>query len=467
MARTALEIQQSIIATVNASDPSIEVDAGPIFDSSIVPISSELATDEALADSIDQLYSTSFIKTGTADQVAAYLTNFALAPGTGGFSNGVCVFASYTRLGPGEVTTVPVGALVANGDNSLVYTVTTQKQILGDNISAYYNITQGWYEILVPVQAVNAGSQYDLPAFRITNLLTGITGIDVVQNRLKITGGSDVESTESSFQRVENAFFGQNSGTINGVVKLVQNYSPELITSVAIVRSGEYNLFTRFVTSLALDVYIVGVLERIVTEENYTIPFLTNYITFLKGAVYRVDAVLVNGVTSTAWQLQNDTNTASQYSTNAQDKLVFPTLLLQPGDLVTVTYAYNGLLEDVTTNVFNSEQDNLFDMDILTRQMLNTAITLQGSVTVSSSATASAVITQVESLLFTLIETGVNGAVLQPEIVRQNLINQISGLSDFSWTKFTTTTGSLLNVEIINLPKNSIGKIDLSTLNIT
>ena len=71
-----------------------------------------------------------------------------------------------------------------------------------------------------------------------------------------------------------------------------------------------------------------------------------------------------------------------------------------------------------------------------------------------------------EEKLYTLIETGVSGDVFQPEIIRQKLIDQIAGLSNFFWIKFTTTTGSVLDVEIIELPKNAIAQIDTDTLDL-
>lgn len=465
MARTAEEIQTSVIDTMQTLDPSIEVDTGPIFDATIVPLSNELSVAEAKTENLALLYSTEFIKTATDEEVQAYITNFALAEGAGGNASGYCVFATYTRLQPGEIVTIPIGTLVANKDGSLIYETTEEKKLVGDNISAYYNATNAWYEISVPVQSVNSGAQYDLPAYRLIQLLTPIDGIDVIQNRLKISGGSDAESNDQKFARIENAFFGQNTGTINGVIKLVENYSPEKVSGVAVVRSGERDLFKRFSSSLALDVYVNGSEARTVTDENYTIQILSNYIVFNNSPVISVDSVTLNGVENTAWVVQKDSGVYAG-SPRAEDKLVFPELILQPGDLITVTYAYNGLLEDIKNDVFAPDQNNLFDMDILVREMLTTYLTLQGTSVASSSATPDTIKTQVEEFLYSAIETNTAGVMFQPEIIKQQMIDQIAGLSNFYWKKFTTTSSSLLDVETVELAKNSIAKIDAGTFDI-
>ena len=458
MSRTPDQVAQSIIAEAAILNASIQVDTGPIFDSMIGPVSNEFSTIEAEVEHLSQLYSTTFIQTASDADIEAYITNFALPEGNGSYASGNCQFATYTRLQPGETITIPVGALVSTSDNSIVYQVTAQRIMYGDTIDSYYNASNTWYEISAPVESVSSGNYANIPSLRITKLLTTIASIDIVTNKSPISGGIDAQDNVQKFQRIEDAFLGQDSGSQNGIIKLVANYAPETITAVAIVRSSDHDLFLRFVNQLALDVYVLGQNSQLIQEENYTLTTSTNYIILNSAPVLDIVSVSVNGVAYSYWQLELDTGVYAG-SNLSQDKLVFNDLFFI-GTIITVSYNYNYLMTDLKTNVFAANQDNLMDMDILVRQMLQQSIVLQGTIIPASSANVDTVIGLVQDQLYLLIENNINGYQYIPETVRQNLISTVSGLTDFIWYKFTTATASYSNIEIITLPKNTIGRID-------
>ena len=455
MARTADEIKKAMITNITNLNPSIEAEAGPIYDTVVSPVSTEFAEVEKDAEHLAQLYSTAFIKSAEEKDVNAYITNFSLPQGAGSYAKGNVYFATYTQLLAGEEIIIPEGTLVANSDKTLVYQVTEERKISGNTINTFYNAANSWYEVAAPIQAVNIGTTSNLPALRIVNLLTPIDRIDKVTNKEKIEGGLASESNERKFQRVENAFFGQNSGTQAGVIKTVESYSDK-VSAVTVVRSGDSDLFVRYTSKLAIDIYVLGTEEALVLEEEYTTQQDTNYITLNQNPVTSVSNVLISGTASTAWQFQADTSTLKK-STRAQDKVVFDSVLPK-NTTVTITYSYNKLLHNIA-NIFSSNQDNLFDMDTLVRSMLTQSLVIQGTVTPTSSSDPDTVKASTTAKLKELIETNKNGDQYVPEAIKQELINSVSGLSDFSWKKFTSSSGAT-NVEIITLPKNTIAKID-------
>jgi hypothetical protein len=459
--RTADEVKTDMGKVIASIDPSIEVEYGPINDAVLLPVSGEISKIEGEADRLSQLYSTEFIKIATDTEVNGYVTNFALATGSGSNSTGYAIFITFSKVPNGVSIIIPQGTLVSNADNTLVYQTTEERTMIGDNSSSYYNAAEGWYQISVPIQAIQPGTAYNLPMYRITKIMTPIQGIDAVQNVVKLKGGTDAEDTTKKFERVESAFQGLNLGSINGVIKIVQDYSPENITGVAIVRSSERDLFKRFTDKLALDVYVNGFLDTNTTVE-YKAEQKTNNFIIAKQPVTSIDNVLVNGIVATNYQLEKDTGIYRD-STSAEDKLVLENSV-EINDVVTIGYTYNSLLENITNDIFGVNEDNLFDMDILVREMIREKITLSCYIVISSSATEDVVIADVIDKLYALIENNINGYTYTPETIRQTLISEVTGLSDLIWDKFTLTATGKLNVEVISLDKNSVGIVDQTAL---
>ena len=458
MARTAEEVKQSYIDNVETVDDSIQVDTGPITDAVVTPVSSEIAIVEAQAERLAQLNSTEFIRAQSNEsELQAFVTNYTLADGGGRKSSGTVFFARFSTLPAGEDVVIPIGTFVANISGSLIYQTTEERTISGDNINSFFNAGEGLFEIAVPVEAIAQGERFDLPATRIRTLLTPIPGIDTVINRSPISNGKDPEDKERTFERVQNAFTGQDKGSQAGLASLVEDFDTTAISSVALVRSSERDLFRRFVNQLAIDVYINGSTATQVVEE-FTLTQDRNFVIPTNQPLIAIVSVTVDGTNDTGVQLEKDATVLAQ-STRAQDRIVLSSTAVA-GSVINVTYTYNSLLTNVTTNVFGAREDNLFDVDMLARQMLENKIALQATIKASSSSTPDSVQAATDAALRSLIVTNQSGAVYTPEIIRQQLLGTVVGLSEFTWTKFTSTTNGTLNIEIVDLEKNEIAIID-------
>jgi len=73
----------------------------------------------------------------------------------------------------------------------------------------------------------------------------------------------------------------------------------------------------------------------------------------------------------------------------------------------------------------------------------------------------------IQAKLFEEVETGFFIDILQPETIRQDIRDQIAGVSNVRVTKFRRTSGGILDVETIEIAKNETPYIDQGRLKIT
>ena len=73
---------------------------------------------------------------------------------------------------------------------------------------------------------------------------------------------------------------------------------------------------------------------------------------------------------------------------------------------------------------------------------------------------------QIESKLFEKIETDYFQSALLPEVIRQQIQDEVSGLNVLRFVRFRRTSGSVLNVETVQLEKNQVAVIDQNLLDI-
>jgi len=464
MARSASDVRKSIIKNIQDTDPSVEVAVGPIYDASIVPLSSEIAYAEERVDKVEIFFSTSTLSVATEEDIDAYATNFTISEASGLKATGLAYFIAFRKPAAGEELIIPEGTLVSDRSGNLIYQVTRQVSLDGDNSSSYFNVTKGWYEIATEIEAINPGEDYNIKSDRIKNLLDSIPGIDAVENRSDIEGGTSKEDKEKKFSRIQNAFEGLDSGSISGLKSITEDYKPEVISDVVVVTATDRVLFKRLVSQLALDLYVIGVVEKTISEENFDITETTNSITFLNQPVISVISVSKNDVLldSSEYQLEKDTEVFSE-STRSTDKLVFTTDLVA-GDLITVTYTYNDLLPDLQNNLYGEEENRLFEVDMLIRSCPERYFDIQARLSIASSSDRDTVVSDTTSELIELIETGVAGGTFSPEIIKDNLVENVTGLTNLIFDRFTTTTGSVLDIETITLEKNEEPKLDLDLL---
>jgi uncharacterized phage protein gp47/JayE len=462
MSRSINDIQKSLVSTYETIDPSIDVSKGPAYDIVIRPFSSEAANIESKVENLTTLYSRVWNKTATDNEIISFARNFGLYQGDGGKSKGYIYFMRYTRPKAGQIITIPLGYNVTNSDNTLAYQTSVQAVMHGDYADSYFNSVRGTYEIRVPAQAASAGSNYDLSAYRITVLSSSLIGIDGVENRSAFVGGSNAETVEHLGERTIKKFMGLDSGVPNGIESNVVNYDTSNVSDVSIVYPKDRSLFTRRVTTPAMDVYVIG--EDAQSEEYiFTSVGGEKTIAIEYVPVISVDSVQVNDQ-DVDFTFLPDTSSETKKSARAVDTVVLSNALVV-NDVISITYTYNKLIYGLQQDLFSGKRS--FNTDILARSALGAYITFQANVKIASSFDIVSKQTEIENKVIEIVQSNKFEESYIPSAVRDEIMSSVTGILEFIITKFTRTLNGKLNVETISFNANETPMLDDATFDIS
>ena len=146
-----------------------------------------------------------------------------------------------------------------------------------------------------------------------------------------------------------------------------------------------------------------------------------------------------------------------------------PTVPTQPGDVVDVTYVYDGLLNEVQARIdgqYNGpDTGNLFATDVLVRQALPLAVSATLTGTVLGTFDPTTVETEVASALADYVLTGGTAASLvdrapslggsrNASALRDYVLTRVPGIASLAIPQFCrASVGSL--VEVVDVPVTS------------
>lgn len=196
------EIVSQIRDTLTLTDPELDTSVGSVTRKIID------AVGEAIAESyIDQqmLGYTYDIDSKFEADLDAFCNLFGISRLPARRSNGVIVFAR-TENAVDQFVLIPTGTqIVAREDPEatpiILQTIASGHLGLGDT------------SVSIPVQAVQAGPESNLPAGAVNNLIAPISGVATITNPEPITGGSNLESDPSLRERWKRTVFRNMAGT--------------------------------------------------------------------------------------------------------------------------------------------------------------------------------------------------------------------------------------------------------------
>lgn len=220
-----------------------------------------LSTDSAVQSLIDTQF----------DKLAG---NFVRTRLPGRPSVGQVVFFTATR--PSVDLPIPSGSIVStdadvdNGLPSVRYVVGGTFVLPAASADAFFNFDTQQYEITVDVTAEALGSNGNRSAGQIVNVVTGPTGLQVI-NREATTFGTDRESNGDLATRAQLGLLSVDAGTEGG-------YAATAAESIGIVKSKivksgdplmmrDYDDVRRKHIGGKVDIWIQGLRERTVTEK--------------------------------------------------------------------------------------------------------------------------------------------------------------------------------------------------------
>ena len=462
MARTPEQIALELADSIESTDGTLDTVQGPIPDIMIRPQAGQLAIASEEAESLRRLFTLEFQDAATDDEVKNALANYGSAPGVGENARHVQYFMRFTK--PTTDLEVPAGTLVSNLEGSLLYRVINTGKILASSPASFFNPSRNAYEIGLLVEAVGTGPDFNLPSFRVNTLITPVVGIDSTENRVASTGGVDAETKEEQSARLKNSLKGINLGSTGGIVSRIGNTLPELVSDVAVIQPFEKE-FSRILAGPALDVLCIGqVLESF--QESFEAIGGETQLVLGKTPAVSIVSLTVNGVSGVVgFTLVNDTTHETGNSLMATDIVVLDTVLTI-GDEVIITYLYNSLLETVLSDVFNGGEGLLFNTDILLRSPLKANPRIIGTVKALPSFNITEVEQGVASFLSTFFNFTKFASIVYPEVIRQRVITEVSGVHDFKMTTFRRQSGSLADVEPMVFARNEVSVYDTQYVSI-
>ena len=101
-----------------------------------------------------------------------------------------------------------------------------------------------------------------------------------------------------------------------------------------------------------------------------------------------------------------------------------------------------------------SEEQRLFNTDILIRSAINAYITFQANVKIASSFDQVTKLTEIENAIVDAIEKDEFVEEYIPNNIRDEVTTSVSGILEFIITKFTRTVDGTVDVETITFAAN-------------
>lgn len=222
-------VESYIINSIRENHPEIDATPGSVlYDMMIAPLISVLTPFveninkyELSTDLVNHPYMTE----DELDRVGE--NNYFIKRNPGVRATGTVSF-SVTEIMPGTDFMVPVGTIVSTSDN-IRYRTTVDYSITASEALPYYNNATFMYEIPVPAEAVELGSDGNVEAGRIVIIETPFNSkVANVTNNTPFTGGEDKEGNEAYVKRIKDFYTNNFLGTISGYENIVKNNFPEV-----------------------------------------------------------------------------------------------------------------------------------------------------------------------------------------------------------------------------------------------
>lgn len=468
MARSTQDIEDSLKETLQDLNPSVDLKVGPLYDYLLRPLPPELAATETEVERLLRFYSSDFPVVALPSEARQFATNFGIGVSTGERATTTLVFYRSSPPAAGANLTIPVGALVSTTDVTLIYRVVQSVTMLGDFAATYFNPSNNRYEISTTVQAVASGIEYNVPAFRITRIITSQIDFDGVSQPVAADGGSEPETSFDLATRTISQFKGINLGSSQGLVETARRFIPTGIADIRVIRPTDRLEFRRPTVKPSLDMCVSGTDIQPFTEE-----YLANggeiSITLTTSSATSVSSVSVNGTAldDTNYSFILDSSPEYTGSTRAKNRIEFLVPLLA-NDVVEVIGTRNNLIDSLQ-DLFSENEDAIFETDILVRSFVDLPIVVGVEVRIKNSPNFNAADTEqvVTSVISEYIEPETVPEELRADLLANRLKTLIADVDSVRVFEFRRRKKSIDTVEAIYPLKNEIPRFDSTVAKIT
>lgn len=273
---TFSQIVSSMLSFLQSSRPDINTNTGTVVNDVVVStvadqLSAENGTDTSVYSSIAYTQDLQAFVNNAALLAPADLdaigNNYGLTRLPGTAATGIITFRirNYTTSSP--IITVNSGTVVATLATSqapaVSFATTATVTFFPSLAPSYFNPVSGFYEQSTTIVCQTIGTVGNVGAATITSLVGPGIGIDAVTNGTATTGGTNVESNTAFAARIQIKLEGNNVGTPNGILSLVET-NPNVIQSIVVGPNDPAMQRNQFGGSV--DVYIEGQLLSSISD---------------------------------------------------------------------------------------------------------------------------------------------------------------------------------------------------------
>ena len=343
-------------------------------------------------------------------------TNYGMVrnPGTQATGTITLRIRNYTTSSP--IITVPSGTTVSTLSTSsapaVSFATNATVQFIPSLAPAYYNPATGFYEQSVGIICQTIGTVGNVAANTITSLVGPGLGIDAVTNTTSTFGGTNIESNVAYAGRIQIKLSGNNVGTQNGIISLV-NTNPSVIEAIVVGPNDPEMLRNQFGGSV--DVYIQG---QIITPATDTYLYSSSgdqtfvlshqpvtVIGSVSGYVSGIPHTFsgpVGGTTGIGIDYNISINPNSLFSGSVDSASYIQWNSTgtnpDPNSTVTITYSYDSLIESLQS-LIDETQNIIVGSDVLIKEAIVAQINVTASIIVLPGFNSASVVTNVQSNL--------------------------------------------------------------------
>lgn len=282
---TFSQIVQSMISFLQISRPNIASTPGTVVSDVVVStvanqLSAQNGTDPSVYGNLLYTQNLQAFVTNAATilpaDMDAIANSYGMVRNPPTFATGFLTLRirNFTTSNPSPIV-VQSGATVSTLSTSSTpaasFSTTSTFTFYPSRAPSYYNPQSGFYENpagSVGIIAQTAGSLGNVPAGTITSLVGPGLGIDAVTNQAATSGGTNIESNVQFAARIQIKLEGNNVGTPNGVISLMET-NPNVIQAL-IVGPNDPTPPARNEYGGSVNVYIRGQIPVTITAETFT-----------------------------------------------------------------------------------------------------------------------------------------------------------------------------------------------------
>lgn len=270
------QIVSSMIAFLQGSRPDIATQTGSVTNDVVIStvadqLSAEDGTSPSVYSSINYTQELQAFVNNASVLVPADLdaigANYGMTRLPGTQATGTITFRIRNYTTSSLIVVVPSGTVVSTlattTSPAVSFATTSTVTFIPSLAPSYFNPVTGFYEQNTTISCQTIGVIGNVGAQTITSLVSSVSGIDTVTNNTATTGGTNIESNVAFAGRIQIKLSGNNVGTPNGIISLV-NTNSNVIEAIVVGPNDPEMQRNEFGGSV--DVYIEG--QTLVTTSD-------------------------------------------------------------------------------------------------------------------------------------------------------------------------------------------------------